>query len=343
MSRKVSLACLFVILALLVAACAAPPAAPTAVPPAAPTKAPEPTAAPVQPTAAPATAKEIVIGYAFPGPAPYIDGYLKKFHEIANATPGVKVIETMGDWTPQLQAQQMESMMAQKPDVMIVWPVDNKAIIPLLARMKEQGIKMVVSNAFPEKQAFDYISAYTGPNDVIQGRIAAQNLVKALGVDTGEVAMIRGTPGTAAHAQRGEGFIDELKKIAPNLKLVDDQDSAWGDKKKTYDVAVGILQRHPNIIGIFSQDDTLGAAATQAAKDQGKTVKVVGVGGSCEAKELLKSGELSATTIQDPWEDGRLAIEAAIKVAKGEAVEQITYIQPATATKENADSFDCHW
>ena len=45
----------------------------------------------------------------------------------------------MGDWTPQLQAQQMESMMAQKPDVMIVWPVDNKAIIPLLARMKEQG------------------------------------------------------------------------------------------------------------------------------------------------------------------------------------------------------------
>ena len=64
-------------------------------------------------------------------------------------------------------------------------------------------------------------------------------------------------------------------------------------------------------------------------------MKVVGVGGSCEAKELLKSGELSATTIQDPWEDGRLAIEAAIKVAKGESVEQITYIQPATATKEN--------
>ena len=67
-------------------------------------------------------------------------------------------------------------------------------------------MRLVVSNAFPEKQAFDYISAYTGPNDVIQGRIAAQNLVKALGVDTGEVAMIRGTPGTAAHAPARRGL-----------------------------------------------------------------------------------------------------------------------------------------
>lgn len=339
MSRKVSLICLFIVMALLAAACAAPPAAPAQPP----TQAPAPTAAPAEPTAAPAAADEIVIGYALPGPAPYLDGYLKKFNEIADGTPGVKVIQTMGDWTPQLQAQQLESMIAQKPDVMILWPVDNKAIIPLLARMKEQGIKMVVSNAFPEKQAFDYIAAYTGPSDVVQGRMAAQNLVKALGVDTGEVAMIRGTPGTAAHAQRAEGFIDELKKIAPNLKLVDDQDSAWGDKKKTYDVAVSIFQRHPNVIGIFSQDDTLGAAATQAAKDQGKSVKVVGVGGSCEAKELLKKGELAATTVQDPWEDGRLAIEAAIKVAKGESVEQITYIEPAVVTQENADSLDCHW
>jgi len=339
MSRKVSLICLFIVMALFAAACAAPPAAPAQPP----TQAPAPTAAPAEPTAAPAAADEIVIGYALPGPAPYIDGYLEKFHNLTKAAPGVKVIETMGDWTPQLQAQQIESIMAQKPDVMIVWPVDNKAIIPVLARMKEQGIKMVVSNAFPEKQAFDYIAGYTGPNDVLQGRLAAQSMLKALGTDSGEVAMIRGTPGTAAHAQRAEGFMDELKKIAPNLKLVDDQDSAWGDKKKTYDVAVGILQRHPNIIGIFSQDDTLSASAFQAAKDQGKSLKVVGIGGSCEAKELLKKGDLAASTIQDPWEDARLAFEAALKVAKSEAIEQIKYIEPVIITQANYEALDCRW
>lgn len=287
-----------------------------------------------------ADASGITIGFPVPGPAPYIDGYFKKWDELA-AAEGVTTIKTVGDWTPALQAEQIDSLIPQKPDAIVVWAVDNKAILPVLARIKEAGIKAIASNAYPEKAAFDYLAGYTGPDDVLQGKIAGQNLVDALG-GSGEVGMVRGTPGTAAHDNRATGFEQALAG-APDVKLVADQSGAWGDSKKAYDIVSAMLKQNPGITGIFVQDDGMAEGASKAAKDAGVDIQIVGIGGSCSAFDQIRAGNLASTTVQDPWSDAEEAFKAAVATAKGETIEQVTYLDPPVVTKENVDTFQCHW
>ena len=287
-----------------------------------------------------ADASGITIGFPVPGPAPYIDGYFKKWDELA-AAEGVTTIKTVGDWTPALQAEQFDSLIAQKPDAIVVWAVDNKAILPVLARIQEAGIKAIASNAYPEDDAVDYLAGYTGPDDVLQGKIAGQNLVEALG-GSGEVGMVRGTPGTAAHDNRATGF-EEALAAAPDVKLVADQSGAWGDSKKAYDIVSAMLKQNPGITGIFVQDDGMAEGASKAAQDAGADITIVGIGGSCSAFDQIRAGNLASTTVQDPWSDAEEAFRASVATANGETIEKVTYLQPPVVTKENVDTFECHW
>ncbi|MEN8112883.1 MAG: sugar ABC transporter substrate-binding protein [Actinomycetota bacterium] len=280
----------------------------------------------------------IVIAFPIPGPAPYIDGYFENWDTLA-AEAGVETIKTTGDWTPTLQAEQIDSLLAQEPDVFVIWAVDNNAILPSLARIQDAGIPVVATNALLGDEAFQYLAGYTGPDDVLQGEIAGKNMVEALGA--GKVGMVRGTPGTAAHDNRADGFAKGIE--GSDIELVDDQSGAWGDVQLTYDIVSAMLQKDAEITGIFVQDDGMGQGAAQAGADAGIDLVIVGIGGSCGAKELIADGKLAATTVQDPWEDARVAFEAAVKVAKGEQIAEKEFLEPPVVTKENVDSFECHF
>lgn len=288
----------------------------------------------------PAPADGITIGFPIPGPAPYIDAYFENWDKLA-AAEGATVIKTMGDWTPALQAEQIDSLIAQKPDVIVIWAADNKAIIPVLARIKEAGIKAFATNAYPEEAAFEYLAGYTGPDDVLQGRLAGEDLIAAIG-GSGEVGMIRGTPGTAAHDARAQGF-EEALSAAPDVKLVADQSGAWGDSKKTYDIASAMLKQNPGVVGIYVQDDGTAEGAAQAAKDANADIKIVGINGTCSAFDLIRTGILSGTTFQDPWADAEEAFNAAVALFRGETIEKTTFLDPPVVSLENIDTFDCRY
>lgn len=291
-------------------------------------------------TATAAEGDGIVIAYPIPGPAPYIDGYFENWDRLAEEA-GVTTVKTVGDWTPQLQAEQIDSLLAQEPDVFIIWAVDQSAILPSLARIDAAGIPAIASNAEPLVTAFRFLKGYTGPNDVLQGEIAGQSLVEALGAEGGSVGMVRGTPGTAAHDNRAQGFMTAIE--GTGVDLVDDQSGAWGDVQKTYDIVTAMLQRNPDLDAVFVQDDGMSPGAKQAADDASASIVIVGIGGSCSGKELISQGALAATTVQDPWEDARLALEAAIAVANGDQIATVQYMDPPVVTSENVDTFDCHF
>ena len=286
-----------------------------------------------------AASEEIVVAFPIPGPAPYIDGYFENWDRLAEEA-GVTTIKTTGDWTSQTQAEQIDSLLAQNPDVFVIWAVDQNAILPSLARIVDAGIPAIASNAEPLVSAFQFLAAYTGPNDVLQGRIAGQSLLEAL-PGGGKVGMVRGTPGTAAHDNRAQGFTEAIE--GSNIEVVDDQSGAWGDVQLTYDIVSAMLQRTPDLAAVFVQDDGMSPGAAQAGKDAGVELVIVGIGGSCAGKENIQSGNMAATTVQDPWEDARLAFEAAVAVGRGETVENVQYMDPPIITSETVDSFECHF
>ena len=76
-----------------------------------------------------------------------------------------------------------------------------------------------------------------------------------------------------------------------------------------------------------------GKGANQAAKSAGKTIFIVGFDGTADADKAVKDGTLAATIAQQPDQMGKIAIDTAQKVIKGEAVEAKIPVDLKVVTK----------
>jgi ABC-type sugar transport system substrate-binding protein len=170
-------------------------------------------------------------------------------------------------------------------------------------------------------------------------------MAKALSGKTGQVVIVRGDPGGTDNLNRASAFKTELAKVAPNLTIVADQDSSFGDEKKPYDVTTAMLAAHPNIIGIFTEADSIGNAAVKAVKDANLTgkVTVIGVGGSCEGFADVKAGTMYSTTYQDPPLGAADVFQATMDLINHKTVEKVKYMDLPVITTDNVSQYTCHW
>ena len=98
-------------------------------------------------------------------------------------------------------------------------------------------------------------------------------------------------------------------------------------------VATNILQANPDVQAIFAHNDEMALGAIQAAKSAGKTIFIVGFDGTADADKAVKDGTLAATIAQQPDQMGKIAIDTAQKVIKGEAVEAKIPVDLKVVTK----------
>ena len=76
-----------------------------------------------------------------------------------------------------------------------------------------------------------------------------------------------------------------------------------------------------------------GKGANQAAKSAGKPIFIVGFDGTADAVKAVQDGTLAATIAQQPDKMGKIAIDTAQKVIKGEAVEAKIPVDLKVVTK----------
>jgi ribose transport system substrate-binding protein len=162
-------------------------------------------------------------------------------------------------------------------------------------------------------------------------------MVKALN-GKGKVAHIQCQLGAVNAQKRGQGFEEALK--GTNVKVVVKR-PADSRRDKALQVMEDILQRHPDLDGVFAQNDEMALGALQAIEAAGKLgkIKVIGFDGNKDALEAIKAGKMLATVAQQPEEMGKMAVDIALKVLKGEKVEKNIYVPVKLVTKENVDEF----
>lgn len=287
----------------------------------------------------------IVIGVSIWGHvSPWLDSFGERLVELGEEN-GVDVQVLFADGSAQSQDEQVNALIAQQPDVIVLTSLDAESSVATYARISQAGIAAVAGILPPTDAALPFIAAYRGPDDFEHGRLGAQALAAALDGQTGDVAMIRGAPGGTDNQNRAEGFTEELASIAPDLTIVADEDSDWADQNKIYDVATAILTNNPDIIGIFTQADTLAAATARAVEDAGMSdqVSIIGVGGSCEGFDLIKEAKIVSTSLQDPWIGAQSVFDVAVQISLGDDVEQIDYMDLPIVNQANVDDFECHW
>lgn len=284
--------------------------------------------------------KTLRIGVLFPGDAPYLAGYKRGLNAAAKRR-GVKLLIVVAGWKADVQANNMNDLIAQKPDGIIVWAVDQKAIVPSLAKADAADIPIVASNSEVDKSGLKYIKAYTGPNDFLEGQIAGKVMNKVL-KNKGKTLVIEGVAGTAPQIRRLGGYKNTLAK---GISILAAEPADW-DKTKAINVTRDLLTKYGSQVkGIFGQDDTLAVGAAEAVKAagmQGK-IKIVGLGGSGAGLSAVKRGVIDATMLQSPVKDGEYAVDAIVNIAMGKPQPKVKYLPVPVITKKNVAKFKPEW
>lgn len=288
--------------------------------------------------------EEIVVGFANLGPSlnGYAAAYFKAFNDYA-AELNVKPIMTDAALDPARQADQVRDLIAQQVDVMIIWPVNGKAIVPAARQVAQAGIPLIISNSMIDEAGIDAMTTYTGPDDYAEAQEAGRLMVEALG-GKGNIVLLNGTPGYKMAQLRYDGFMEIIAKH-PDIKVLDSQPADMSQAKGQSIMESYITRFGKQIDGVYSVDSGVGFGALTAVRaaiqegtlEPGK-IKFVDATMYGFVWDLIKTGEYYGSVYQSPEEDAKLALRSALQLAAGAKLKQFEYLATPGTTKANVDS-----
>jgi ribose transport system substrate-binding protein len=251
--------------------------------------------------------------------------------ETAAKTLGVKVIQyipTKPDSIPE-QLSQVEDVIVKKPSAIIFIPVDYKAMVPAVEKINAAGIP--VTN-ITDRAAGGKFVAYVGANDYSIGLETARTLMKAIG-GKGNVLILEGVKGSLTNTDRVRGFNDAIKEN-PGVKLLASQPANY-QRLNALQVMENLMQSFPQIDGVLAANDPMAVGAIEALEGANRRALVVGINGSKEAVELIKSGKLLASGDFNGFIQGCIGTEIAVRNLRHEATPKEVILKPVVIDKVN--------
>ena len=244
------------------------------------------------------------------------------------------------------QLDQIKNFAASGVDAIIVNPVDTSATQAMSDAAAAAKIPLVYVNrepvnvdTLPENQAF------VASNEVDSGTLETKEVCRLFteaGKKEANVYVIMGELSNQAAVQRTKDIDDVI--ATPDcsfIKIIDKQTSNW-NRDEAQNLMTNWLSTGKPFDGVIANNDESAIGAIQAMKAANidmKTVVVGGVDATQDALAAMQAGDLDATVFQDAAGQGAGALDAALKLAKGEKVERKVYVPFQLVTPANVDKF----
>jgi ribose transport system substrate-binding protein len=237
------------------------------------------------------------------------------------------------------QISDIQDMINKGAQALIVAPLNSDGLEPALQAARDKNIPVLtVDRKVNSEPCKDYV-AFLGSNFVEQGKRAAQEMAKAMG-NKGKVAILLGSSGNNVTTDRTNGFVDELKNIAPDIEIAAQQTGDFA-RDKGQQVMEQLIQAQPDLTGVYAENDEMALGALVALKSAGKTpgtdIHVVSIDGTRNAVQKIVDGEMYAVVESNP-RFGPLAFETLQKFLNGEPVSQNVVISDKLYGKDNASA-----
>jgi ribose transport system substrate-binding protein len=275
---------------------------------------------------------------------PYWQEYARGVQEAAEAA-GAEFLLSDQKSSQEAQVSGSLDLINQGISALVISPVQPAALPAAIDAAHEAKIPVIIGDVGAEGDYDGFVLSdnYEG------GVLAAQYMVEQLAdiEGTKEVLSILLHPGSAVGEVRAAGFRDEMANHEDFVIVAElnGNDTVEGGFEVTRDT----LAANPNLVAIYATNDPEAIGANQALKQAGKSgvddVLLVGFNGDAPALELIAAGEMAATIRQDPYGQGKAAVEAAMTLLDG---GELTYDDPETrslffpvevVTAENVDMF----
>lgn len=264
----------------------------------------------------------------------------------AKAMDGVnlQVEDAQNDVAKQLD--QIKNFIASGVDAIIVNPVDTSATQAMTDAAAAAGKPLVFVNrepinidTLPDNQAF--VASNERDSGTLETKEACR-LFKEAGKTEAKVYVIMGELSNQAAVQRTKD-IDEVIATpeCSFIKIIDKQTSNWR-RDEAQNLMTNWLSTGTAFDGVIANNDESAIGAIQAMKAANVDMKSVIVGGvdaTQDALAAMQAGDLDVTVFQDAAGQGAGALDAALKLAKGEAVEQKLWIPFKLVTPANIGDY----
>ena len=206
-----------------------------------------------------------------------------------------------------LQVETLGNFLTQKPDAIILAAIDLNAVAPVLKQARSQGIVVTTFDADAAQDARDMFF------NQLSYKQAAKTMLDCALMDApkgGEIAFVAASPTAPNHTAHIK-FMKEYIANDPKyqvFKVVDTQ-YANDDDAKSYDVAINLMQAHPDLKVIISSSAVSAPAGARAIQASGHAGQVFSTGFALPSaiKSYLKDGSEKCFALWDPKELGYLA------------------------------------
>lgn len=215
------------------------------------------------------------------------------------------------------QVRLMEESIQRRPDVIVLSASDYRALGQVTDRTSYYNIPVI---SMDSEVASTKVKTYVGTNNYEAGQMAAKRLMELIEPE-GEIGIVNFVKGARNADQREEGFLDYMARY-PGIEVVDIL-YCGSDESLAYSQTLRMLWNHPGLDGIvsLSAESSIGAGRAIEEMGAGGKVKMIAFDNPPEMLELLQEETVQAMVVQNPFNNGYMAVAAAVRAARGENLE----------------------
>ena len=245
------------------------------------------------------------------------------------------------------QLDQINNFIASGVSAIIVNPVDTSATQAMSDAAAKANIPLVYVNrqpinvdTLPDNQAF--VTSNEADSGTLETKEVCAQL-KAAGKTEANVYVMEGELSNQAAVQRTKDIHEVISgpDCGVKINVIDEQTANWSrDQAQT--MMTNWLSTGKPFDAVIANNDEMAIGAIQAMKAGGvdmKTVIVGGVDATQDALAAMGAGDQDITVFQDAAGQGAGAVDAAVKLAKGEKLDKKVYIPFQLVTPANMADF----
>ena len=212
------------------------------------------------------------------------------------------------------QIEMLQAEYDKSPAAVCFAALDSQAATPLLEQMQADGIPVI---AFDSGVDSDIPVTTAATDNVAAAALAADKMAELVG-GSGKVGVIVHDQTSRTGIDRSEGFVNRMAEMYPDIEIIGPQ-YGGGDQLKSTDLARGMLEANPDMVGFFGGNEGSAIGVVNAVNELGKSGEIVVIGYDSGIIQInaIKDGTMAGAVQQNPVGIGAKCVEAAAMALQG--------------------------
>lgn len=216
------------------------------------------------------------------------------------------------------QIELVNQSIQNRPDAIILAASDYMGLAQATDRIAYENIPII---SIDSEVGSARVKTYVGTNNYEAGQLAAKRMIELIH-ESGQIAVMNFVEAAKNANQREEGFQDYVARF-PNVRVVDIQYSQ-SNQRNAEEITRRWLAQYPSLDGIvaLNAESSIGVGREVQRSGHGGRVKVIAFDSPPETMGLLQDGVVQALVLQNPFNNGYLAVKYAVDIIEGRNVPE---------------------